>query len=33
MMFAGDGEKRRNKKIKNWIDVSVVIDIVCGNTI
>lgn len=32
MVFINDGEKLRNKEIKNYINVSVVVDIECGNT-
>ena len=31
-MFMGEGEKLRNKHLKNYFDVSVVVDIECGNT-
>ena len=30
--FGGEGEKSRNKTIKNYITVRVVIDMECGNT-
>ena len=32
IVFTGDGEKFRNKEIKNYIKVSVVVDIECGDT-
>ena len=32
MVFTGDGEKYRNKVIKDYINVSVVVDIECGDT-
>lgn len=32
MVFTGDGEKCRNKVIKDYINVSVVVDIECGDT-
>jgi hypothetical protein len=32
MVFTGNDKKSRNKEIKNYINVSVVVDIVCGNT-
>lgn len=31
-MFTSEGEKIRNKHLKNYFDVSVVVDIGCGNT-
>ncbi|OYD06950.1 hypothetical protein CHM34_13510 [Paludifilum halophilum] len=31
-VFVGEGEKNRNKVLKNHITVSVVIDLGCGNT-
>jgi len=31
-MFTGEGEKSRNKHLKNYFDVSVVVDIECGDT-
>lgn len=30
--FTSEGEKIRNKHLKNYFDVSVVVDIGCGNT-
>lgn len=30
--FTSEGDKIRNKEIKNYINVSVVVDIECGNT-
>ena len=32
MAFVGEGEKSRNKVLKNYVMVRVVIDVVCGNT-
>ncbi len=32
IVFTGGGDKIRNKEIKNYINVSVVVDIECGNT-
>ena len=32
MVFTGDSEKYRNKVIKDYINVSVVVDIECGDT-
>lgn len=32
IVFTGEGDKIRNKEIKNYINVSVVVDIECGNT-
>ena len=32
IVFTGDGEKCRNKVIKDYINVSVVVDIECGDT-
>jgi len=32
MVFTENGKKSRNKEIKNYINVSVAVDIVCGNT-
>jgi len=32
-VFVGEGEKTRNKVLKNHITVSVVTDLGCGNTI
>ena len=32
VVFTGNGEKCRNKELKKYIDVSVVVDLVCGNT-
>lgn len=32
MVFTGEGEKCRNKVIKDYINVSVVADIECGDT-
>lgn len=31
-VFTGDGEKCRNKYIKDYVTVSVVVDMGCGNT-
>lgn len=31
-VFNLDGDKFRNKEIKNYVVVKVVIDMVCGNT-
>ena len=31
-VFNSDGDKFRNKEIKNYVVVKVVIDMVCGNT-
>ncbi len=31
-VFTGEGDKIRNKEIKDYINVSVVIDIECGDT-
>lgn len=31
-MFNAEGDKFRNKEIKNYINVRVVIDVECGNT-
>ena len=31
-MFTSESEKIRNKHLKNYFDVSVIVDIVCGNT-
>lgn len=31
-MFTSEGEKIRNKHLKNYFDVLVVVDIGCGNT-
>lgn len=31
-VFTGDGEKCRNKHIKDYVTVSVVVDMGCGNT-
>ena len=33
IVFTSEGDKIRNKEIKNYINVSVVVDIECGNTI
>lgn len=32
MVFTGNGEKYRNKVIKDYINVSVVVDTECGDT-
>ena len=32
IVFTSEGDKIRNKEIKNYINVSVVVDIECGNT-
>lgn len=32
IVFTGEGDKIRNKEIKDYINVSVVIDIECGDT-
>ena len=32
VVFDGEGDKLRNKRIENHITVSVVIDMECGNT-
>ena len=32
VVFDGDGDKLRNKRIEDYISVSVVIDMECGNT-
>jgi len=32
MVFNGEGENFRNKQLKKYITVKVVIDVVCGNT-
>ena len=32
MVFTGEGKKCRNKVIKDYINVSVVVDIECGDT-
>ena len=32
IVFTSEGNKIRNKEIKNYINVSVVVDIECGNT-
>ena len=32
MVFTSEGDKIRNKEIKNYINVSVVVDIECGTT-
>ncbi len=32
IVFTGEGDKIRNKVIKNYINVSVVVDIECGDT-
>lgn len=32
IVFTGDGDKIRNKEIRDYINVSVVIDLVSGNT-
>ena len=32
IVFTSDGDKMRNKEIKSYINVSVVVDIECGNT-
>ena len=31
-MFTAEGKNSRNKHLKNYFDVSVVVDIGCGNT-
>ena len=31
-MFTTEGKNSRNKHLKNYFDVSVVVDIGCGNT-
>ena len=31
-VFMSEGKKMRNKSLKNYFDVSVVVDIGCGNT-
>lgn len=33
IVFTSEGDKIRNKEIKNYINVSIVVDIECGNTI
>ena len=32
IVFTSEGDKTRNKEIKNYINVSVVVDIECGDT-
>ncbi len=32
VVFDGEGDKFRNKRIEDYITVSVVIDMECGNT-
>ena len=32
IVFTSEGDKIRNKEIKNYINVSVVVDIECGDT-
>lgn len=32
MVFTENGKKSRNKEIKNYINVSVAVEVVCGNT-
>lgn len=32
IVFTNEGEKMRNKEIKDYINVSVVVDIECGDT-
>ena len=32
IVFTSEGDKTQNKEIKNYINVSVVVDIECGNT-
>jgi len=32
MTFVGEGEKLRNKTLKNYVTVKVVLDMVLGNT-
>jgi hypothetical protein len=32
MVFTENSKKTRNKEIKNYINVSVAVEVVCGNT-
>ena len=32
VVFTDNGTKTRNKEIRDYINVSVVVDVVCGNT-
>ena len=32
VVFSGNGEKYRNKELKKYINISVVVELVCGNT-